>query len=152
MKLSKFKTGDLFKVSDKRPQIETETYIVLSDEIRIIRDKSNKIIWMNIVGHKLFKSSWQSNTYYRIKPEDIFNDEFPLLETILEKFAEKELPLLIDLPNKTKWFERVLKDKIRGKGSKLHERMLDILYEERINEQAEIEEVMSMYENGQESG
>ncbi len=158
MKLSNLRTGDILKVSCKYDDF----YIVLSDMITYeTNTETNKIVYMTIVCHKLFKGGQDGslikyNLKYnlnKITPQEILNDEYPPLASSIgekmEKVDRKELPLLIGLPNKTIWFRRTINNEIRGTGSELHKRMLDILYNEKINEEAEVDEVITMYENGQ---
>jgi len=152
IKLSDLRTSDIFKVTARY----TPFYIVISDTVLIESNENKEIVYMGIICYKLFKTG--KGIRYKlngITPQEILNDEYPVFMDHLytfEKISEKELPLLINEPNKTIWFNRTLKKEIKGSGSNLHKRMLDILEEEHINKQAEIDEVMTMYENGQESG
>jgi len=150
MKLSDLNTGDILKLTDKLGSF----YIVLSDTLLITQNEKNEIIYIDIVGYKLLnervirhRAKYRLN---RITPQEILDDEYDVLDNA-EKIDEKELPLLIN-EKTTIWFERILKNEIRGKGSNIHKRMKDILYNKHINKRAEIDEVMTMYENGQESG
>ncbi len=149
MKLSNLKTGDILKynfVPDSLPPV----IFVLSDTILMTWNENNELLYLEIVGYKLFKSNKKKFSLNRITIQDVLDDNYILEKNTIERVDIKDLPLYID-NEKTVWFDRCLKGTIRSYGSNLSKQLKDIV-EEYLNEQAEIEEAMSMYENGLESG
>ncbi|MEA3421017.1 MAG: hypothetical protein U9Q97_05010, partial [Acidobacteriota bacterium] len=102
------------------------------------KNEKNEIIYIDIVSYRLFKERVRHSAKYRlnrITPQEIFNDEYDVLDNA-EKINKKELPLLIN-EKPTIWFERILKNEIRDKGSNLHKHMKDILYDEHIDKKSQ---------------
>jgi len=150
MKLSNLKTGDILKI-DQNIRGLLPIIFVLSDTILLTYEK-DKLLYLEIVGYRLFKNSSKVRfSLNRITIQDVLDNKYDLEKASIERFNEKDLPLYIDTPT-TIWYDRVLKRDIRDYGSDLSKRLKEIVENDYINQEAEREEAMSMYENGLESG
>jgi hypothetical protein len=111
-------------------------------------NENNELLYLEIVGYKLFKATKKKFSLNRITIQDVLNNKYELEKATIERVEKENLPLD---KQPSDWFDRCLKGTIRGNGSDLSKRLKDIV-DDYINKQAEIDEVMTMYENRQESG
>jgi hypothetical protein len=130
MKLSNLKTGDILKYIYTKSTLPPPIFFVLSDTILMTHNENNELL------------------YLEITIQDVLNNKYELEKATIERVEKENLPLD---KQPSDWFDRCLKGTIRGNGSDLSKRLKDIV-DDYINKQAEIDEVMTMYENRQESG
>lgn len=149
MKLSNLKTGDILKYIYTKSTLPPIIF-VLSDTIFMTHNENNELLYLEIVGYKLFKAAKKKFSLNRITIQDVLDNKYELEKATIERVEKEDLPLYIDQQSSV-WFDRCLKGTIRGYGSDLSKRLKDIV-DDYINKQAEIDEVMTMYENRQESG
>ncbi len=129
MKLSPLKVGSVLSFKSKTLRNYYFFYIVLTDTIQITKpvDKEDEIIFFSINAYKLFGESDIKFPLCRITPQEVLDDEYPLPNWNITPYNIKNLPLLINEPNKTKWFERALNTELRGHGNSLYKLLNSII-------------------------
>lgn len=129
MKLSDLHIGDVFR-NNGETQSFLQYFVLISMETLLIGapDITNVIFYLksyylNAVGSP---NTISDNRPFEIVvpmadyKKDTFPTVYPLHKSNVELIPHEELPLLINLPNKTLWFERVLEKDIENYGQNIY--------------------------------
>lgn len=131
IKLSDLYTGTVLKLNYQFRKIDIGYYIVLTDLLMESNADSGEFLYFTIVGRKLFLTgnSHKKFDLNQIRREEVLSDKY-VIDYDCSIVPVEDLPLLINEPRKTVWFDRVLKGDIRDKGMNFHKAMLKFLEEE----------------------
>jgi hypothetical protein len=128
IKLSDLSIGTVLNF--KNINLGYDIYTVLTDLLR--EDIEGKFYCFCIKGRRLF-SRGQKTTFNinRITREDILSDNYSIENFNVAIFPTEDLPLLINEPNKTSWYSKVLKGEFDEKDFYYHKFMLEFLSKEK---------------------
>ena len=121
MKLSDLYVGDVLKVQDITTFYIVVTSVVwiesLKEEIKYLTIECKRLT----TGGRFVSHNYKLN---RITPDEVLSDHYDVPK--IKKVSNDDLALIINDPH-TIWYERALKQEIKGQGLSVYEHLIRIL-------------------------
>ena len=134
MKLSDLYIGDVFLFNEIY-------YVIINVETLLIGVPDNitnvifyiKNYYLNGIANPNTNQFFSINVPLCNYKNDTIPMTHPLTEGEIEKIPHEDIPLLVDIPDKTVWFEKVLNNDIENHGQNLHTIMKQALIEKGLD-------------------